>query len=117
MTDSTLRQLAQRGAAQRIAELVRELQTLRTMFPALRGRTSSNGLPRIATPTENGKPHKRKARKAVHWTQRPENAARVRQMAKRSARTRQARTNPPVELPEPFDIEPEPSEVIDASLR
>ena len=75
-TYKQLHSLARIGAIARLRELQHEMDTLSRMFPEL------------------SQPVKRKAKKphhaGLHWTQKPENKAKVIALGKRAARTRKA---------------------------
>jgi hypothetical protein len=93
LTRKQLRTYAVMGAAQRLREVVTELQTIRRIFPELRGRYDA-GQPKPQPPAPvngNGGAAERTARakrKRLHWTQRPENAAKVRRMVRAANRAR-----------------------------
>jgi hypothetical protein len=86
LTPKQLRTYAVMGAALRLREVVTELQTIRRIFPELRGRYDAEQ-PKPQPPANggNGGAAERTARakrKRLHWTQRPENAAKVRRMVR-----------------------------------
>lgn len=83
------------GALQRITELQTEIDELRTIT-----RAPAQGVARAQL--EHRQRTERRATSAdrstretprLHWTQRPENKARVRRMARRAARTRKQNGN------------------------
>lgn len=84
--EDMLMQCARLGAVIRIGELKTEMTNLLTAFPELQTPASIDGA-LMSTSNGNGNGHK------LHWTKRPEYAAKLKAMTRKAVRTRRANAN------------------------